>query len=80
MSVNRNRLAFGAFYGHILCMEMTAKKAATSQRSAPSAERPVVYRGIKIAPIAGKRSPVAKAIRDALRTKSECVHGDRARA
>jgi hypothetical protein len=34
-------------------------------------ERPVIYRGIKIEPIAGKRSPIARAIRDGLRTKSE---------
>lgn len=29
-------------------------------------DRPFIYRGIKILPIPGKRSPVARAIRDAL--------------
>jgi hypothetical protein len=32
---------------------------------------PSFYRGIKIAPMSGKRSATAKAIRDALRIKSE---------
>jgi hypothetical protein len=73
-----NRLAIEASRGHLWYMAITAKKTTASRRSAPSAERPVVYRGIKIAPVAGKRSPVAKAIRDALLTKSESVHGDRA--
>ena len=54
----------------------TAKKATNTRRSAPAAERPVVYHGIKIAPIAGKRSPLAQAIRDALRTKSESAGGE----
>lgn len=31
----------------------------------------VIYRGIKIAPMSGKRSATANAIRDAPRTKSE---------
>ena len=57
-------------------MATTAKKATTTRRSAPPAERPVVYHGIKIAPIAGKRSPLAQAIRDALRTKSESAGGE----
>jgi hypothetical protein len=30
-------------------------------------DRPVIYRGIKIAPIVGRRSPLARAIRDDLR-------------
>lgn len=57
-------------------MATTAKKAATTRRSASAAERPVVYHGIKIAPIAGKRSPIAQAIQDALRTKSESANGE----
>lgn len=57
-------------------MATTAKKPTTTPRSTSAAERPVVYHGIKIAPIAGTRSPVAQAIRDALRTKSESAHGD----
>jgi hypothetical protein len=36
-----------------------------------TAEQAVIYRGIKIAQMSGKRSATAKAIRDALRTKSE---------
>jgi hypothetical protein len=57
-------------------MTTMAKKASIARRSAPAVERPVVYHGIKIAPIAGKRSPIAQAIRDALRTKSESAHGE----
>ena len=56
-------------------MATTATKATSTRRSAPATERPVVYHGIKIAPIAGKRSPIAQAIRDALRTKSESAGG-----
>lgn len=61
-------------------MATSAKKANHPRRSASAAERPVVYHGIKIAPIAGKRSPVAEAIRDALRTKSESARGEPAHA
>jgi hypothetical protein len=43
-------------------------------------EREIVYRGIKIAPMTGKRSPVAKALRDALRLKSEQSRGEPAHA
>jgi Arc/MetJ family transcription regulator len=51
-------------------MVTIAKKAARPRRSV-TADPTVVYRGIKIAPMSGRRSAVAKAIRDALRTKSE---------
>jgi Arc/MetJ family transcription regulator len=51
-------------------MVSVAKKAGRSRRSGTT-DRTVVYRGIKIAPMTGRRSAVAKAIRDALRTKSE---------
>jgi hypothetical protein len=51
-------------------MASEAKKALRPRRSR-SADRTVVYRGIKIAPMAGKRSAVAEAIRDALRMRSE---------
>lgn len=61
-------------------MATNAKKVTTARRSAPSVERPVVYHGIKIAPIPGKRSPTAKAIRDALRIQSESVRGEPSRA
>ena len=39
--------------------------------AAPDFGRPVIYRGIKIDPIAGKRSSVARAIRDDLRKQAE---------
>jgi hypothetical protein len=39
----------------------------------------VVYRGIEIAPVSGKRSATAQAIRDALRTKSEQLRAESAR-
>jgi len=50
-----------------------AKKARHTgpKRSSTKFERTVVYRGIKIPPIFGRPSATARAIRDALRTKSE---------
>jgi hypothetical protein len=46
------------------------------QLKAADFERTVTYRGIKIEPMkAGKRSPLARAIRDDLRTKSEQPRG-----
>jgi hypothetical protein len=60
-------------------MSMQAKKAERS-RDSDRSERTVVYRGIKIAPMSGKRSATAKAIRDALRTKSEQTRGEPAHA
>ncbi len=56
------------------------KKVTSDRRSTREAERMVVYHGIKIAPIAGKRSPTAEAIRDALRTKSESARAKPAHA
>jgi len=52
-------------------MARMVKKVTSDRRPTREAERTVVCHGIKIAPIAGKRSPTAEAIRDALRTKSE---------
>ena len=46
-------------------MTTQAKKAARPKRTADKS-RIVIYRGIKIAPIVGKRSPLARAIREAL--------------
>ena len=61
-------------------MATTAKKTVRARRSAP-AEQPVLYRGIKIAPMTGTRSPLAKAIRDALLTKkSEQPRGETTQA
>jgi hypothetical protein len=48
-------------------MVTRAKKTGHAIRSA-TAERTVIYRGIKIAPMSGKRFATANAIRDALRT------------
>jgi hypothetical protein len=46
------------------------------QLKAADFERTVTYRGIKIEPMkAGKRSPLARAIRDDLRTRSEQSRG-----
>lgn len=55
---------------HILHMVTTVKRTGRT-RSSTSSEGTVVYRGIKIAPLSGKRSATAQAILDALRTKSE---------
>jgi hypothetical protein len=50
---------------------MTIASKKTVRKGSAKADSPVVYRGIKIAPMTGKRSAVAKAIRDALRARSE---------
>jgi hypothetical protein len=46
-------------------------RASSLKVAAADFERPVIYRGIKIDPIAGKRSSLARAIRDDLRKQSE---------
>lgn len=49
---------------------MTKKlKRAGPKRSSTAFERAVVYRGIKILPIYGRRSATAEALRDALQAK-----------
>jgi hypothetical protein len=50
---------------------VTAVKRTGRARSSPKSKGTVVYRGIKIklAPMSGKRSPTAEAIRDALNMK-----------
>jgi hypothetical protein len=45
----------------------TEAKRAVRRRAPRTTDRVVVYRGIRIAPIAGKRSAFAKALRKALR-------------
>jgi len=55
-------------------MTATAKKSVRLRRS--SGERTVVYRGIKIKPMSGKRSPLAQAIRDGLRAKYEKLRAE----
>jgi hypothetical protein len=57
-----------------------ATKKTSRIRSSAKSERTVVYRGIKIAPISGKRSATAKALRDALRSQSEQSRGEPAHA
>ena len=64
---------------HIVGMATAKKKKAPSRRSGAS-KRAVLYRGVKIIPKTGKRSPIAKVIRDGLRTKSEQSHGETAQA
>jgi hypothetical protein len=59
-------------------MATTVKRTGRT-RSSTSSEGTVVYRGIKIAPLSGKRSATAQAIRDALRTKSGQLRGESAR-
>jgi hypothetical protein len=71
-------LAFVAPWKHIPRMTVTARRTVRSGRSA-NAERTVIYHGIKIAPISGKRSATAEAIRDALRARSEQARGALAR-
>jgi hypothetical protein len=59
-------------------MVTTAKKSGRVRLT--SRQGTVIYRGIKIAPMSGKRSATAQAIRDAVRTKSEQSRGESARA
>ena len=47
-------------------MASAKKKTVTARRSQPAAERTVVYHGVKIPPIAGKRSPLSATLREAL--------------
>lgn len=56
-------------------MATMAKPKARARRSA-QAEKAFVYRGIKILPATGRRSPLAKAIRDGLRNLPERSRGE----
>ncbi|OYY72019.1 hypothetical protein [Sphingomonas sp. 28-63-12] len=60
-------------------MATTAKKKTRARRSAP-AEKAFVYRGIKIPPATGRRSPLAQAILDDLRKMYEQPHGEPSQA
>jgi hypothetical protein len=51
-------------------METEPKKATRPKRK-DSAKRAVFYRGVRIIPMTGKRSPIAKYIRDRLRAMPE---------
>lgn len=52
----------------------TSVKKNASREPGPSAGT-VMYRGVKITPMTGKRSPLAEVIRDGLRPKSEPTLG-----
>lgn len=49
-------------------------KRKTAVRRAARGEGDVYYRGIRIAPIGGRRSPLSRLIRDALRARHEEKH------
>jgi hypothetical protein len=56
-----------------------AMKKSARKRSLAMFDRPIVYRGIKIPPIPGRRSATAQAIRDAFWAQSEQLRGKPAR-
>jgi hypothetical protein len=58
----------------------TKSKNAHRGSGSPKAERTFVYRGIKIAPIAGKRSKTAMTLREALKAESGPTRGRPAHA
>lgn len=60
-------------------MANTANKPVIQSRSA-KAGRTVFYRGVKITPMTGKRSALAEAIREGLRSKTEGRLGDPSKA
>ena len=57
----------------------TQVKKSPSRETAKSAGT-VLYRGVKITPMTGKRSALAEVIRDGLQSKSEPSLGARAKA
>ena len=59
-------LSFNALPLIIDTMATAKKKTATAQRSRPTADRTIVYQGIKIPPVVGTRSPLSAVIREAL--------------
>ncbi len=54
---------------------VTKAKKAPHPRNAVSSGGAVVYRGIKIAPMPGKRSAISKILRDELLGRSKQVRG-----
>ena len=60
-------------------MATIAHKTRRTRQSAP-AERTVVYHGIKIEPISGKRSAAAQSLLEALKLRSEQSRGNPASA
>jgi hypothetical protein len=57
---------------------MAKKKTRTRRASQP--DRTVVYHGIKIASMTGRRSPLAQAIREGFRSNAERSRGEPAQA
>ena len=55
------------------------RRTRRTRRAVPI-EQTVVYNGIKIAPITGKRSAAARSLRDALKLRSEQARGTPASA
>lgn len=78
-ATERSSLVFEGPNPHIEGMATTAKKKTRARRSAP-AEKAFVYRGIKIPPATGRRSPLAQAILDDLRKMYEQPHGEPSQA
>lgn len=68
-------MSFNALPLIVDTMATAKKKTATAQRSRPTADRTIVYQGIKIPPIAGKRSPLSAVIREALFANAR-INGD----
>jgi hypothetical protein len=52
------------------------KSKTAARRAAHGARDVVYYRGIRIAPIGGRRSPLSRLIRDALRARHEQQRDD----
>jgi len=71
-------LVNSAAQSHIRPMAKPKAKTRT-RRSTTAPERVVVYRGIKIAPLGGKRSATSRVLREALRTSGQ-PHGEPAHA
>jgi len=68
-------LASAFSHSHIDEMSTKPSTARRSRRLSPD-ERTVIYHGIKIPPMLGKRSPTAEALRAALQELSESTRGD----
>lgn len=64
---------------HIRGMATTAKRPTRVRRADP-AEKAFVYRGIKIQPVTGRRSPLSKALRDDICKLAEQSRGEHIQA
>lgn len=56
-------------------MATTAKKSTRGRRADPG-EEAFVYRGIKIQPVTGRRSPLSRALRDEIRMLAAQSRGE----